>query len=208
MDRRREKKLCFECGLPGHQAASHQKNKKPWKGRKQQLKATGRSSYNEARQLCVAQKGGTNAAKRDLEESFESAQDVMAFEDTLTDSDDDWYPESEGEPESSRTIRQEDSKPATAAVGAVIASGPIEPKVGERWLVTQYEELTPHFRTREWQLVGTTVSYHEPGDIPVGPPNWGEEYEVVYKDEKRIGWRQVNGATCYIQFLPLEPKNP
>jgi hypothetical protein len=29
--RRKEKKLCFECGLPGHQAASHRKNraKKP-----------------------------------------------------------------------------------------------------------------------------------------------------------------------------------
>ena len=43
MARRREKKLCFECGLPGHMASSHKKGKgkKPWEGRRKQLNATG-----------------------------------------------------------------------------------------------------------------------------------------------------------------------
>jgi hypothetical protein len=31
MQRRREKKLCFECGLPGHMARSHRKGGAPWK---------------------------------------------------------------------------------------------------------------------------------------------------------------------------------
>ena len=63
MDRRRERKLCFECGLPGHQAASYRKNqaKKPWK-RTKQLKATGRGAYDltggepepVAKDLCIA----------------------------------------------------------------------------------------------------------------------------------------------------------
>jgi hypothetical protein len=42
MDRRRENKLCFECGKPGHRANFHRKGqpKKQWKGPARQLKAT------------------------------------------------------------------------------------------------------------------------------------------------------------------------
>jgi hypothetical protein len=59
MNRRREKKLCFQCGLPGHMANSHKKNNTTWK--KKKLSATGpRGGYNQkpthqdkARQICV-----------------------------------------------------------------------------------------------------------------------------------------------------------
>jgi len=59
MNRRREKQLCFECGLPGHQANTHRKGGKPWEGKKKQVYATGRNGYNEPnpvmeqRELCA-----------------------------------------------------------------------------------------------------------------------------------------------------------
>jgi len=49
MDRRREKGLCFKCGLIGHRANSHYKNQTlgrgSWKGNKKQVSALRRSGY-------------------------------------------------------------------------------------------------------------------------------------------------------------------
>jgi hypothetical protein len=42
MQKRRDKKLCFECGLPGHIASSYKKNETTWKLKKKQLHATRR----------------------------------------------------------------------------------------------------------------------------------------------------------------------
>jgi hypothetical protein len=68
MDRRREKKLCFEYGLPGHRANSHRKGRagKPWKGkRKQAAVMTGQGAYDTtgAKQLCAMYKGKAKARK-------------------------------------------------------------------------------------------------------------------------------------------------
>jgi hypothetical protein len=56
MRRRKEKKLCFECGKEGHQAKFHRQGKKPWMKKKQLNATSGRGGYNETRQLAVADK--------------------------------------------------------------------------------------------------------------------------------------------------------
>jgi hypothetical protein len=58
MQKRRDKKLCFECGLPGHMANSYRKNGMTWKLKKKQLHATGRDVGYDllkklTRQVCV-----------------------------------------------------------------------------------------------------------------------------------------------------------
>jgi hypothetical protein len=54
MDKRRRDKLCFECGLPGHIASSHNKGpSKPWSGKKKQLNVTGRGGYHDTREICA-----------------------------------------------------------------------------------------------------------------------------------------------------------
>jgi hypothetical protein len=68
MDRRREKKLCFEYGLLGHRANSYYKGGagKPWKGkRKQAAVMTRQGAYDTTgvKQLCVMYKGKAKASK-------------------------------------------------------------------------------------------------------------------------------------------------
>jgi hypothetical protein len=45
MQRRKDKNLCFECGLPGHMASSHRQKQQSWRNKKQ-LNTTGRGGYN------------------------------------------------------------------------------------------------------------------------------------------------------------------
>lgn len=59
MDKRRRDKLCFECGLPGHMASSHNKGpRKPWSGQKKQVNATmgmGRGKGYNDKVICATQ---------------------------------------------------------------------------------------------------------------------------------------------------------
>lgn len=66
------------------------------------------------------------------------------------------------------------------------------PQVGEIWKVVQREELHGE-GTREWQNVETGESYVEPPSRP-GGPQWGERYEVTYRDPERIGWLGTDNA--------------
>ena len=63
ISQRREKGLCFEYGLPGHQAASHRKNrvKKPWKGKRKQA-----SVIEGLRQQLYVINKGKNRERSDL----------------------------------------------------------------------------------------------------------------------------------------------
>ena len=53
INRRREKKLYFECGLPGYMASSHGKNKPQNRPIKKQVNAVRRGGYNEPRQVYI-----------------------------------------------------------------------------------------------------------------------------------------------------------
>ena len=83
IDNRREKKLCFECGLPGHQAAMHRRNKGPWKGKRKQANVM---EHGPRQQICAT------GLSRDDKEFVKTIMDAARLDEELTDSDaDDYY---------------------------------------------------------------------------------------------------------------------
>jgi hypothetical protein len=87
MDKRRRDKLCFECGLPGHMASSHNKGpRKPWAGKRKQVNATGRKGYNESKSVCATHNDQRGEPLPDGEGPYE----------TLSQSDSELYQASPG----------------------------------------------------------------------------------------------------------------
>lgn len=76
------------------------------------------------------------------------------------------------------------------------------PQVGQTWHVVQRED-SEVCSTRQWQNCSGGYVYQEPSPGP-GGPEYGELYEVIYQDHRNIGWRQMGGAQCYMQQLPIQ----
>ena len=83
-----------------------------------------------------------------------------------------------------------------------------EPTLGEQWMVVQREEHPTS--TRQWMSRAdpTRPIYNEPGDVPLGGPEYGSIWEVRYEDLKRIGWAycdnglRYTGPRTYMQTFP------
>lgn len=191
MDKRRRDKLCFECGLPGHMAQSHrdkptQRGKKPWKGR-QQLNAT--------------QRGEICAMERRSESWLEANNIGTQIESSTLQEESEPEEESEEDPPS-----EESEEESSGDERAMLTSPDGEPTVGQVWRVTRREDAG-RYQAREWQDLATEKTYQEP-DVGPGGPEYGETYEVVYRDHKRIAWKQVNqyAIKTYTQHLEKRPR--
>lgn len=172
MDRRRDKKLCFECGLPGHMASSHRKgNKKPWKGKGRQLNATNRGG---PRQLNATARGPTIEVKE-----VTRTKQLNATR---------WQRLANEQIESIINLQEEGTPPTYNE--AIQNEGPEgrmlreslekEPQMGEIWKVISKGE------ERVWMnMISGFV--HTEKDVFRERPAVEKSYKVIYKDIQRIG---------------------
>ena len=245
--RRREKGLCFECGLPGHQAASHRKQLNAARGKQLNMATKGslldrwlgiphdeepsprrRRHRRERRHRTIEVDAppphystepsdlgpGTTAMESPVPE-VEDIQEIPHEEEVI--------PQmvtgrdrrkgrrqrapSPSSSSSSMTVDSWFDKPpkvdrSTKPVLDASSSQLPGPQVGQVWEVTQREQFATDVGTREWRLEGGRDVLREDGYMPEGAPNWGDKYEVAYRDEYRAGWREIKGKHLYMMDLP------
>jgi hypothetical protein len=193
--RRRDQKLCFECGFPGHQARDCRKKpqgKKPkksnWKGKKQ-LKTM------------VGQEGGQAVPRHQL--SMMSSQRTTQGIDHATKSwtacyrnsclvhqaDKDgagWYPRKPG---SKKAISREEP-----------------PKQGEVWFL----EKIGSYGTRSWrqkefaELPGNSGLWNDARDVK-GQPIVGRYYKLELEVGSTRVWRETRTQRGFKEFHQYEP---
>lgn len=187
MDRRRKDKLCFECGLPGHMANSHRKGKpgNGKKGFKKQLNSMGRGGYNlPIRELRVMDRFDTDEMEKlgIYTQTDPLDEEIRNFESMSLSTEG-------GDDEPTIVVTPPDDK---------------TPRVGEIWTVVQQHEFVEQGDAqREWQNT-VTQDNHREHSAPLDGPRWGEDYLVVYRDSKHIGWLGEGRAEgkSYLERLP------
>lgn len=192
MQKRRDNKLCFECGLPGHRADTH-RGKKPWKGKQKQVNATGRGGYNKAlapkREICATSR---YQIMSELELENEQINTRVRGYEAVDEEDC-----------SAKGDRQgaSDSDEAWGIVGG--PATPSSPQIKQIWEVS-HRDITTGIRL--WYHKGTNRSYAEPGIISIGGPSWREKYRVVFQNPQRIAWQSLNDLhQSFIQQIPVQP---
>jgi hypothetical protein len=192
MDERHKKGLCFECGLPGHQAKSH-KNKGKF-DKKRQLNATGRGGYNaKKKEIYVLQV----LSEEELENQNIGTQIVRSF-------DREFDVSNETPKESEIGEESEAEELVFKAQGRqLITEWPSNwPEKGEEWIVYKRHLYDNSTGFRKWMNLAITKTWQEPGKAKARGPEKTTIWKVVYQDHYRIGWRQVEGTRTYMCHIP------
>jgi hypothetical protein len=226
MQKRRDKKLCFECGLPGHMASSHRKNGTTWKPRKKQLHATGRGVGYDLSKKPTGQVCATQRRVEDCFSAYEVPKNDRVRRRQLLDISEEQSGEETNTQVEEDTSSEEDEEPASPGWREAIPA-PTEnripiplgwpagwPRRGEIWEVVQREIFPRGNGIREWMLIlqndnnESDIRWREPGGAFAGTPDWGTRWEVVFQDSRRIGWREVDGTKTYMLRLPSGENEP
>lgn len=208
MEKRRRDKLCFECGLPGHIASSHKKkNGKFGRGRRQVAllgrsgevairRAAGRRRAEE-RQREYLERWARHEQQDELalrqQEENEVARAIQVPEEES--SGDERYEDALME-QLVRDHQRESPSPEDVAL----------PQEGEIWSVVLFVPCNNRSDgCRIWENIATGTQFQEPGLITsLRGPSEGN-FEVKYRDDKRIGWWSPE-ETYMLRFDHSQPE--
>jgi hypothetical protein len=197
---RRENRLCFQCGKPGHIASFHHgKGTKQLKAMEvKNISATRRveldtndSSGDEIRQA-VRQIHGVI---QELDEMTSEVSGISKRLDQAVSRSRDTSPE----PVStlSRNIHNEED--GNSSDSSESSSGPGKPRVGEIWI---YEgiQTTGQLAERTWRKSRTEELFHSPEKLSAGTnPVVGTTWVVMYEDANRTVFRVRTGRDYLVE---------
>jgi hypothetical protein len=234
-NRRREKKLCFECGFPGHQAKDCRKKSqagKPkkgnWKGKKQLKNMVGHqismmssqqvpnehailswtACYDDQCAIHKSEKDGAGWSpkkprnRRQKKRSHQinmMSRDLTIYEKSVTEERTDckyvrWFMchdnTCEKHHEEKFINNHFPEKPQAPRTSTAFES----PNVGEEWTVKEHSTwgvrvwTHPNRKSQHYDYTGTSE------------PRVGETYKLIYRDNKRFGWKQLETGKTHWEF--------
>jgi len=231
-EKRRKENLCFECGLPGHQASAHKKSKTSKKaspkGQTRTVSAMNRSPLPSASNPDITTNihpsseessghGQLLVVPRMSPEEATYQADHTLWSQVIEGDSDEGHETSDTEDisrvavsthdEIMMRLNQEIQQQRNINTNSPEVDNPRWPQVGQTWEVVRREVIGSRRGWRDWMNTETQQVYVEPGNATNGP-EWGEKYQVVYRDPHRIGWKSLRGqgtpAKTYMQVIPEE----
>ena len=218
MNERREKGLCYECGLPGHQAASHRKGKqqgnhKPWKGKPRQLNGT---THGAVRQLAATRR--VELTEADLEArgihsqlGAIEAQRIQDESPPLYTTDDERSGDSQDEyptgtpwrtrvTSEHRLLNPEDHSGPVESDLESEATSEVQPPT----VLPEFDEYWYFFATTEagnvWKNRGGQT-FTAPHQTTGAKPSNTKEYVVSYVDLERVAFREVGTQKVTVEGI-------
>jgi hypothetical protein len=181
--RRREKKLCYECGLPGHQARSHRKGKGPGK----------QISVAEVKYICATER---RPLEDDSSEDDSSGDEINrmvqqvhsithVLDDPTTNMRESLARLDEATPEA--VLPRERHEEDGSSDSSESSSGPGKPRVGELWI---YEGEVR--KENVWRKSGHEDLFQSPLALSRGGPEEGHKYRVTYEDPTRVVFKDID----------------
>jgi hypothetical protein len=216
-DRRRKNKLCYECGLPGHQAAAHRKKqaqqqgrtpwRKPkWDTSRKQLNATRTPLSKQVvankevpnRQLCA-----TRTSMENMEENWPTHEEEQQHEQlSWTACYNDQCRIHRSDKEGSNYWPQTPKKNKKTHIHQYPDGPKQTPQVDDKWDVVQNNI----WGVRQWACQKTGSTYNEYNAKIEEKPFEGETYEVRYRDNNRIVWSNIETKQIYTEKSLTHPE--